>query len=59
MRSPRSRRYERPEIRTVSGASLLETLGPVACGSGQFEPNPFESDASSWAGGGESSKPSF
>jgi hypothetical protein len=54
MRSPRDRRYERPEIRTVSGASLLETLGPVSCGSGQVEPNPFD-EIRTWGGGGDGS----
>jgi hypothetical protein len=59
MNSPRNRRYERPEIRTVSGASLLESLGPVSCGSGHVDPNPFEADIRTWGGNGGGSNASF
>lgn len=28
-------KYEKPEIRTIQGAEILESLGPVSAGSGR------------------------
>jgi hypothetical protein len=52
MRAPRDRRYTRPEIRTVAGTRILETLGPVSCGSSQFETHPFEEELTGHGGTG-------
>ncbi len=35
--------YERPAVRTLSGQQLVESLGPVSCGSGECPSHDVES----------------
>lgn len=33
-------KYERPIVRTLRADQIVESMGPVSCGSGQFQPMP-------------------
>jgi len=47
-----SRHYEKPAIKTLRADEIVESMGPVSCGSGAQTPLPVASDVTTGGRGG-------